>query len=116
MKPQQAEIIDAVLAGKDCLAVMPTGGGKSASYVIPGLLKTGVTIVVSPLNTLIADQITYLVSRGVIEAVIHFQLMQFLMHHFIFKVKATCDPFETDGIAFESFMNNSRHDCGNFPV
>jgi superfamily II DNA helicase RecQ len=59
-------VIDAVLLGKDCLAVMRTGGGKSASYFILGLLQSGFTIVFYPLNALIADQINSLVSLGVI--------------------------------------------------
>ncbi|EFX76072.1 hypothetical protein DAPPUDRAFT_322518, partial [Daphnia pulex] len=48
MNPQQAEVIDAVLTGKDCLAVMPTGGGKSACYFIPGLLQIGVKATCDP--------------------------------------------------------------------
>lgn len=75
MKPQQAEVIDAVLPGKDCLAVMRTGGGKSACYFIPGLLQSGVTIVFFPLNALIADQINSLVSLGVIKIVYLIQLV-----------------------------------------
>ncbi|EFX68162.1 hypothetical protein DAPPUDRAFT_260534 [Daphnia pulex] len=55
LKPQQQEVIDAVLADKDCLAVMPNGGGKSACYFIPGLLQNGLTFIVSPLNALIVD-------------------------------------------------------------
>jgi bloom syndrome protein len=52
-------VIDAVLAGKDCLAVMPTGE-ESLLLFIPELLQQGVTLVVSPLNALIVDQMNYL--------------------------------------------------------
>ena len=48
-RPGQAEVIRAVLAGKDALAVMPTGAGKSVCYQVPAALMRGLTIVVSPL-------------------------------------------------------------------
>ncbi len=64
-KPFQKEIIDAVMAGRDCLAVLPTGGGKSLCYQIPAILLPGITIVVSPLIALMRDQVTALVEAGI---------------------------------------------------
>ncbi|MES1205132.1 MAG: ATP-dependent DNA helicase RecQ [Pseudomonadota bacterium] len=61
----QAEIIESVLAGRDTLAVMPTGSGKSLTYQLPALVLPGPTLVVSPLLALIEDQVNKLVSLGV---------------------------------------------------
>src|SRR5512142_912177 len=56
-RPGQADVIDAVLAGRDCLGVMPTGAGKSLTYQIPARLLGGTTLVVSPLIALMKDQV-----------------------------------------------------------
>jgi ATP-dependent DNA helicase RecQ len=61
----QREIIEANLAGRDTLAIMPTGGGKSICFQLPALLKDGVTIVVSPLIALMQDQVTALKENGI---------------------------------------------------
>ncbi|MCC8046102.1 MAG: DNA helicase RecQ [Clostridiales bacterium] len=64
-KPGQEEIIDAVLSGKDVLAVMPTGAGKSICYQVPALLFPGITIVISPLISLMQDQVKALNEAGI---------------------------------------------------
>jgi ATP-dependent DNA helicase RecQ len=64
-RPGQAEIIEAVLAGQDVLAVMPTGRGKSLCFQLPALLRGGLTIVVSPLIALMRDQVAQLQANGV---------------------------------------------------
>ena len=64
-RPMQREVIDNVLAGRDSLAVMPTGGGKSLCYQVPALLFDGLTVVVSPLISLMKDQIEQLHAAGV---------------------------------------------------
>jgi ATP-dependent DNA helicase RecQ len=61
----QLEIIQAVLAGRDCLAVMPTGAGKSVAYQIPARLMGGVTLVVSPLISLMKDQVDAMSEVGI---------------------------------------------------
>ena len=65
LRPGQAEIIESVLAGRDTLAVMPTGSGKSLTYQLPALVLDGPTLVVSPLLALIEDQYTKLKAAGV---------------------------------------------------
>ena len=64
-RPMQKEVIASVLSGCDTLAVMPTGGGKSLCYQIPALLFGGITLVVSPLISLMQDQVASLVENGV---------------------------------------------------
>ena len=61
----QESVIDALLAGRDVLTVMPTGAGKSLCYQIPALLLPGITLVISPLVSLMRDQVTALVQMGV---------------------------------------------------
>ncbi len=64
-RPQQKEIIDYVVAGGDALVLMPTGGGKSVCYQIPTLMLDGVALVVSPLISLMKDQVDALQANGV---------------------------------------------------
>jgi ATP-dependent DNA helicase RecQ len=64
-RPGQEEIVDQVLAGRDVLAVMPTGRGKSLCYQLPAIVRGGLTLVVSPLIALMRDQVTALQASGV---------------------------------------------------
>jgi ATP-dependent DNA helicase RecQ len=68
LRSQQRKPIVAVLSGRDCLAVLPTGGGKSLCFQIPALVSPGLTIVVSPLISLMQDQVGALRRRGVAAA------------------------------------------------
>ena len=61
----QEQLVDAILSGRDVLGVMPTGGGKAMCYQIPALLLPGVTLVVSPLISLMKDQVAALTAAGV---------------------------------------------------
>lgn len=61
----QEALIDSVLSGRDVLGIMPTGAGKSMCYQIPGLMMEGVTVVISPLISLMKDQVNSLIQSGV---------------------------------------------------
>ena len=69
----QQELVDAVLGGHDLLAVMPTGFGKSLGFQLPAVLLPGVTLVVSPLISLMKDQVDELNRRGIRAAALHSQ-------------------------------------------
>jgi ATP-dependent DNA helicase RecQ len=69
----QQELVDAVLGGHDLLAVMPTGSGKSLGFQLPAVLLPGVTLVVSPLISLMKDQVDELDRRGIRAAALHSQ-------------------------------------------
>src|SRR6187399_39048 len=62
---QQAQAVEQLVAGGDCLVLMPTGGGKSLCYQVPALLRAGTAIVVSPLIALMQDQVEALHQLGV---------------------------------------------------
>ena len=61
----QKELIDALLSGRDVLAVMPTGAGKSVCYQVPALMLPGMTLVISPLISLMKDQVAALTQAGI---------------------------------------------------
>lgn len=70
-RPGQETMIDGILSGQDAFGIMPTGGGKSMCYQLPGLLLPGITLVVSPLISLMQDQVMALKSSGVPAAYIN---------------------------------------------
>ena len=70
-RPGQDQAVDAVMAGRDALAVLPTGGGKSLIYQVPAVARRGLVLVVSPLIALMHDQVEALARRGVRAVVLH---------------------------------------------
>ena len=64
-RPMQGEIIDSLLAGNDTIGLLPTGGGKSLTFQVPAMMLDGITLVVSPLVSLMKDQVDNLYERGI---------------------------------------------------
>ena len=64
-RPRQEEIVNAALDGKDVLAILPTGGGKSVCFQVPAMMREGIAIVVTPLIALMKDQVQNLDDRGI---------------------------------------------------
>ena len=69
-RPGQEEAVGAVISGRDVMAVMPTGGGKSVCYQLPAARPGTFTLVVTPLRALMRDQVRHLRSRGIPAALI----------------------------------------------
>ncbi len=75
-RPGQEKIIDALVSGRDAFAVMPTGAGKSLCFQIPALMKKGITLVISPLISLMKDQVSSLCAKGIPAAYINASLTE----------------------------------------
>jgi len=70
-RPGQKDIVDQIHDGKDVLALLPTGGGKSICFQVPALLKQGLTLVISPLIALMKDQVENLTNKGIPAVALH---------------------------------------------
>src|SRR4051812_29970186 len=87
-RPGQREVIQDVLDGKDVLCVMPTGAGKSLCYQLPAVVQTGLTIVVSPLISLMEDQVQQLRDEGISAAVLNSTLSPAMRRDVMAEVEA----------------------------
>ena len=74
LRPGQDEVVQSIMAGRDAMGIMPTGGGKSLCYQLPALCRPGLTVVVSPLIALMKDQVDALQARGIPAAAINSSL------------------------------------------
>lgn len=87
-RPLQEEIVDAVVSGKDTLALLPTGGGKSICFQVPAMTMEGICLVVTPLIALMKDQVAHLVEKGIPAAAIysgmHYDQIELLYNQAVF--------------------------------
>lgn len=86
-RPGQKDVIESILAGRDAFAVMPTGAGKSVCYQIPAMLLPGITLVISPLISLMQDQVKALNEAGVSAAYINSSLSEHVFYETVRKAK-----------------------------
>ena len=70
-RPLQEEIINSILEGVDTLGLLPTGGGKSITFQVPGLMLDGITIVVTPIISLMKDQVDNLIKKNIKATYLH---------------------------------------------
>ena len=113
-RPGQKSVIEALMAGRDALAVMPTGAGKSLCYQIPSLVLPGVAIVVSPLVSLMGDQVRALVQAGVHAAYLNSTLSPAAQSRVIERARAGefdilyVAPERLEDARFVDFANHAR--------
>src|SRR5579863_7457308 len=100
-RPNQREIVSAILEGKDVIAILPTGAGKSICYQLPALLKPGLTVVISPLISLMQDQVMSLAKNGLPAACLNSSLLPHEMRHVMQHLK----DYKLLYIAPERFAN-----------
>jgi len=106
----QEEIIHSVVSGTDTLALLPTGGGKSVCYQIPGILRGGTSLVISPLIALMKDQVDALNQKGISAAAIHSGLQKEEVKHILQEaVEGTyqflyCSPERLESHLFNEFL------------
>lgn len=114
-RPGQKKLIDSMTSGRDVLAIMPTGGGKSLCYQIPALMLKGVTLVISPLISLMHDQVTALTSAGIPAAYLNSSLT--LNQYRLALSRAAAGKYKIIYVAPERLMTPAFQDlCRKIPI
>lgn len=108
----QEEMVDCLLSGRDALGIMPTGAGKSICYQVPALLMNGITIVVSPLISLMKDQVNSLVQQGIKAAYINSSLNDLQYNKVLQRAEMGCYKIiyvAPERLKSSRFINFSRY-------
>lgn len=108
----QKQIIDSILSGRDTFAVMPTGAGKSVCYQIPAMMLSGITLVISPLISLMQDQVKALNEAGVLAAFINSSLSESAFYETIRKARQGSYKIiyvAPERLVTEGFLELARH-------
>lgn len=111
-RPLQKEIISSILEGKDTLGILPTGGGKSLTFQVPGILLEGTVIVISPLISLMKDQTDNLRKKHIQAAYLHSGMSlreKNLMRERLFNNKAKFLYVSPERLSSSQFLNEIRH-------
>lgn len=113
-RPGQLEVIEAVLAGRDCIALMPTGAGKSLTFQVPARLLDGTVLVVSPLISLMKDQVDALTELGFRAAAINSSLEPGERERRLQALRA--GEYELVYLAPEGLDGRLSREAGNWPL
>ena len=113
-RPGQLEVIEAVLAGRDCIALMPTGAGKSLTFQVPARLLDGTVLVVSPLISLMKDQVDALNELGFRAAAINSSLEPGEREQRLRALRA--GEYELVYLAPEGLDGRLSREAGNWPI
>ena len=110
-RPLQAEIINSILSGKDTLGILPTGGGKSITFQVPGLMLPGMVIIVTPLISLMKDQVDNLKQKHIKAVALHSGLTfreKNMVRERLFNDKVKFLYVSPERISSDSFVNEIR--------
>ena len=108
----QEEVIDTILSGRDVVGIMPTGAGKSLCYQIPALMMGGVTLVISPLISLMKDQVSALNQAGILAAFLNSSLSEMQYYTVLRLAKAGRYPIiyvAPERLLNEEFLDFALH-------
>lgn len=110
-KPGQLESIDEIMSGKDVIAVVPTGGGKTIIYAIPCILKPGIAVVVSPLMMLMCDQVARLRSVGINTCYYNTLLKEEQRRNILHNIQQSDCQYQFVFVSPESVISESFQKC-----
>jgi len=118
-RPGQQEIIETILSGRDCLAVLPTGAGKSICFQVPALMQAGVTFVISPLISLMEDQVGHLQKQNIPAVCLNSSMSKHTYNRVLYDVRTGVYKIlylSPERLQNERFLRFARNDPPAFVV